>query len=66
MSSPGVRRPTRRAVAMVAIGVIERALATAPIRAEDNRLGMLIWLNLYAVKFAEPPWGLRLACRFAG
>jgi hypothetical protein len=27
---------------MVAIGVIERALATAPIRAEESRLGIFI------------------------
>ena len=31
---PGVRRPNSRAVAMAAIGVMDRALATAPIRSE--------------------------------
>ena len=35
-------RSARRAAARVAMGVIERALATAPIRAEGSRLGMFI------------------------
>lgn len=32
-------RPARRAAAMAAIGVMDRALATAPIGAEGSRLG---------------------------
>ena len=34
------------AVAMAAIGVIDRALATAPIRAEESRLGIFILTHL--------------------
>jgi hypothetical protein len=33
-SRPGVRSPRRRAAAMLAIGVMDRALATAPMREE--------------------------------
>ena len=35
-SWPGVSRPATRAAARLAMGVIERALATAPIRAEKS------------------------------
>ncbi|GAB7127532.1 hypothetical protein JCM19000A_20390 [Silvimonas sp. JCM 19000] len=42
---PGVLRPNRRAAASAAIGVMERALATAPISAEASRLRIFIVMN---------------------
>jgi len=48
ISCPVVWRPAKRAAAMVAIGVIDRALATAPIRAEYIRLRISIFVNSHA------------------
>jgi hypothetical protein len=45
-SRPVGRRPARRAAPNAAIGVIDRALATAPISAEGNSLEILILAQL--------------------
>jgi hypothetical protein len=36
---------------MVAMGVIDRALATAPIKAEGSRLGVFILVQAYSCGF---------------